>query len=195
MKNLGKVILGIAVFASALTVTSCKGKEKKNPTPKGEIEVIVPCSGAEYFSDKKHFRANSVGESMDQATAKKKALANAKADLAGFVSTTIKATIDNYVNSREFNNKEQVEEKFEGLSREVINQELSGTKVICEKLMKDTQTGNYKHYLALELGADDLVEAINERLTKEEALRVDYDYENFKKTFEAEMEKLEKKGY
>lgn len=195
MKNLGKVILGIAVFASALTVTSCKGKEKKQPTPKGEIEVIVPCSGPDYFSDKKHFRANSVGESMDQATAKKKALANAKADLAGFIQTTIKATIDNYVNSREFNNKEQVEEKFEGLSREVINQKLSGTKIICEKLMKDTGTGNYKHYLALELGADDLVEAINERLTKEEALRVDYDYENFKKTFEAEMEKLEKKGY
>lgn len=195
MKNLGKVILGVAVVAASFTMTSCKGKEKKAPTPKGEIEVIVPCSGKEYFSDKKNFRANSLGESMDQATAKKKALANAKADLAGFIQTTIKATIDNYVNSREFNNKEQVEEKFEGLSREVINQKLSGTRIICEKLMKDTQTNNYKHYVAIELGADDLVEAINERLTKEEALRVDYDYENFKKTFDAEMEKLEKKGY
>ena len=40
--------------------------------------------------------------------------------------------------------------------------------------------------------AKDLLKAINERITKEETLRVDYDYEKFKNTFDKEMEKLEK---
>ena len=115
------------------------------------------------------------------ANAKKKAMSNAKADLAGTIQTTIKATIDNYVNSREFNNKEQVEERFEGLSREVINQKLSGVVTICEKTFKTAQ-GKYKTYVCLELRADDLVDAINERLTKDESLRIDYDYEKFKDT-------------
>ena len=125
------------------------------------------------------------------ATAKKKAMSNAKADLAGTIQTTIKATIDNYVNSREMNNKESVEERFEGLSREVINQKLSGVITICEKTFK-TPENKYKTYVCLELGADDLVDAINERLTKEESLRIDYDYEKFKEEFNKEMEKLEK---
>lgn len=190
MKTIKQITLGLVIASAAFNLSSCKGKEGK--TPKGEIEIKVECSGKDYFSDKKHFRASAVGESLDQATAKKKAQSNAKADLAGTIQTTIKATIDNYVNSREMNNKEQVEERFEGLSREVINQKLSGVITICEKTFK-TAEGKYKTYVCLELGADDLVEAINERLTKEESLRIDYDYEKFKETFNKEMEKLEGK--
>ena len=73
---------------------------------------------------------------MDQSTSKKKAMSNAKADLASAIQTTIKGTIDNYVNSREVNNVEELSERFEGLTREVINQELVGTKTICEKVTK-----------------------------------------------------------
>lgn len=189
MRTIKKITLGIALIGATFSLNSCKSKEK-GEAPKGEVEIKVECSGKDYFSDKKHFRASAVGESLDQATAKKKAMSNAKADLAGTIQTTIKATIDNYVNSREMNNKETVEERFEGLSREVINQKLSGVITICEKTFK-TAENKYKTYVCLELGADDLVEAINERLTKEESLRIDYDYEKFKEEFNKEMEKLE----
>lgn len=189
MKTIKHITLGILIASSSITFSSCKGKQKAE-APKGEVEIKVECSGKDYFSTKSKFRASAVGESLDQATAKKKAMSNAKADLAGTIQTTIKATIDNYVNSREFNNKEQVEEKFEGLSREVINQKLSGVITICEKTFR-TPENKYKTYVCLELGADDLVDAINERLTKDESLRIDYDYEKFKETFNKEMEKLE----
>ncbi len=190
MKTVKKIALGLFIFGAAISLNSCKGKQAKEL--KGEVEIVVHCSGKDYFSSKKHFRASAVGESLDQATAKKKAMSNAKADLAGTIQTTIKATIDNYVNSREMNNKEQVEEKFEGLTREVINQKLSGVITICEKTFKTTEN-KYKTYVCLELGADDLVDAINERLTKDESLRIDYDYEKFKDTFNKEMAKIEGK--
>ncbi len=190
----------VSVLMTALmlsgAMTACKSKKKQaeaTPPPTGETEVQVLCSGPEFFTDNKAFRANNLGESMDQATAKKKAMANARADLASAINTQIKGVIDNYVNSREMNNKEEVAERFEGLTREVLDQKLSGTKTICEKMMKVNATGNYKCYVAIELSAQDLLAAYNDRLSKDERLRIDYDYEKFKETFDKEMEKLQNK--
>lgn len=174
--------------ALAITVmVSCKSK--KEATPKGETEVVIPCSGADYFTTKQAFRANSSGESQDQNTAKKKALTNARNELAQAIQTTVKTVTDNYVNSREMNNREEIEERFESLNREVVDQTLSGIRTICEKNML-TQQGTYKSYVAIELSADELVTKYNERLSKDERLKIDYDYEKFKETFDKEMEKM-----
>ena len=188
MKRKLYLILPGLLIASAFILDSCKGK-KSQPTPKGEVEIVVPCSGPDFFTSKDAFRANSIGESMDQVTSKKKALANCRAELASSIQTTVKAVTDNYVNSREFNNKEEVEERFEQLNREVVNQKIQGTKTICEKLVK-TGEGKYKTYIAIELSASDLVSTYNERLSNDERLKIDYDYEKFKETFNQEMEKM-----
>jgi hypothetical protein len=187
----------ITVLMTALmlsgAMTACKSKKKAAAAaapPDGETEVKVLCSGPEYFTDNKVFRANALGESMDQATAKKKAMSNARADLAAAINTQVKAVIDNYVNSREMNNREEVGERYEALAREVVDQKLTGTKTICEKMMKVNSSGNYKCYVAIELSAQELLAAYNERLSTDERLRIDYDYEKFKETFEKEMEKL-----
>lgn len=174
------------VALGGVFLDACKSKEK---TPKGETEVNVPCSGPDFFTTSKFFRANSIGESQDQVTSKKKALANARAELAASIQTTVKAVTDNYTNSREMNNKEQVEERFEQLNREIVDQKLTGLKTICEKLMK-TDNATYKTYIAIELSAEDLVATYNERLSKDDRLKIDYDYEKFKDTFEKEMEKM-----
>ncbi|MDX1903247.1 MAG: hypothetical protein SFU27_03730 [Thermonemataceae bacterium] len=176
-------------FLATLVFSSCKKEKVK--LPKGEEEVVVPCSGPDFFTDKKTFRANSMGESQDQMVAKKKALSNSRDELARSINTKVKAVTDNYVNSREFNNREDVEERYENLTREVVEQELAGTRIICEKLVK-TQEGKYKYYIAIELTTDDLLKSYNKRmqnLSQEERVKIDYDYEKFKKTFEAEMEK------
>lgn len=187
MKHLSQSTL-LLLALGAVFVVGCKSKEKTK-APAGEVEVVVPCSGSEFFTNKQFFRANSIGESQDQVTSKKKALANARAELAASIQTTVKAVTDNYTNSREMNNREQVEERFEQLNREIVEQKLSGVRTLCEKLMK-TSTGTYKTYIAIELSADELVASYNERLSKDERLRIDYDYEKFKETFEKEMEKI-----
>lgn len=186
MKNLN--YLSLVVLVAAALIVGCKGKEK---APAGEKEVVVPCSGPEYFTTAKFFRANSIGESQDQVTSKKKALTNARNELAQAINTTVKTVTDNYVNSREMNNKEEVEERFESLNREIVDQTLSGIVTKCEKLMK-TDQGTYKTYVAIELSAEELVSKYNERLSKDERLKIDYDYEKFKETFEKEMDKMSK---
>jgi hypothetical protein len=190
MKKLKYSTFMLAALA-ALFIVGCKGS-KKVVTPKGETEVAIPCSGSEFFTTKDAFRANSIGESQDQVTAKKKALTNARNELASAIQTTVKTVTDNYVNSREMNKKEELEQRFESLNREVVNQTLAGIRTICEKNMI-TQQGTYKSYVAIELSASDLVSKYNERLSKDERLKIDYDYEKFKKTFEDEMDKMSNK--
>lgn len=184
MKNLMRLSSMLAIVAAVL-IAGCKSKQ---PMPEGEKEVVVPCSGPDYFTNNKVFRANSIGESMDQVTSKKKALTNARNELAQSIQTTVKTVTDNYTNSREMNRREELEQRFEQLNREVVDQTLQGVRTICEKLVQ-TKEGNYKTYVAIELSADELVKQYNERLSKDERLKIDYDYEKFKKTFDEEMSK------
>lgn len=191
MRNISKSVVGAFLIIGSIAMIGCKGKEKNEPKVANETVINMHCFGSDYFSSKSHIRASGLGESMDRMTAIKKAKNEAKTALASSIETRIKSTIDNYVNSREMNNKEQVEEKFEGLSREVVKQDLTNVVTICEKLT-EKKAGGFVSYVAVEMKAKDLLEAINERITKEETLRVDYDYEKFKNTFDKEMEKLEK---
>jgi hypothetical protein len=176
------------VAITAALIGGCKSS-KKDKTPAGETEVVVPCSGPDYFTTNKVFRANSIGESMDQVTSKKKALTNARNELAQAIQTTVKTVTDNYTNSTSMDKKEQLEQKFESLNREVVDQTLQGIRTICEKLVQ-TKEGNYKTYVAIELSADDLVKQYNSRLSADDKLKVDYDYEKFKDTFNKEMDKM-----
>lgn len=178
----------VLIAVAAVLISGCKSKEK---TPVGEKEIVVPCSGPDFFTTNKVFRSNSIGESMDQVTSKKKALTNARNELAQAINTTVKTVTDNYVNSREMNKKEELEGRFESLNREVVDQTLSGIRTICEKLVQ-TKDGSYKTYVAIELSADDLVKKYNERLSTDERLKIDYDYEKFKDTFNKEMDKMGK---
>lgn len=192
MKNTFK--FWIVCILTISTMMACKSAkvaklQDKQPVPPDEVEVIVPCSGSDFFSNNKVFRANSLGESSDQVTSQRKAMTNVRAQLAASIQSTINTVTDNYVNSREFNNREEVEERYESLNREIVNHVLQGTQVICEKYTK-TADGRFKAYVAIELTADKLLEKYNERLSTDDRLRIDYDYEQFKKTFEKEMDKF-----
>jgi len=177
----------VAVAIAAALIGGCKSSKTKLPS--GETEVSIPCSGPGFYTDNKVFRANSIGESMDLVTAKKKALTNARNDLAQSIQTTVKTVTDNYTNSTSMDKKEQLEQKFESLNREVVDQTLQGIRTICEKPVQ-TKDGNYKYYIAIELSADDLVKQYNSRLSSDDKLKVDYDYEKFKDTFNKEMDKM-----
>lgn len=188
MKKLTYSSLFLFALAGAVMI-GCKGKEK---LPKGEKEVNIPCSGTDYFTNNKYFRANSLGESSDLRVSKEKAMTNARNELAASIQSTVKTVTDNYVNSREFNNKEDLEERFEQLNRTVVDQTLSGIKMICEKQVQ-VDGGGYRTYVAIELSASDIVQQYTENLSKDQRLKIDYDYEKFKETFDKEMEKLSNK--
>ena len=182
----------MTLFAlSTLLVVGCKSKEEVGVSPKQQGEVLLEqyCSGKDFFSDKKTFRASAIGESLDQMTSKKKARSNAQSELAKTMNSTMQIVGDNYVSSTEFNNKEEVTESFNEMARTIVNEELRGAIKICEKFTQ-TSEGKYKCYMAIELSADKLVAKYHERLSKDEKVKAQYNYEQFKKTFEEPMEQI-----
>jgi hypothetical protein len=170
----------------APVMQSCKSS-KNATTPKGETAITMYCSGPEYFSDNEYFRANNSGESTSQSMAKKKAMSNARLDLAAAIETQVKAVIDNYFSSYTSGQEIEDKERYEGLSREVINQELNGIRTICEQFTK-TESGNYKCYVAIELAGDEILNGMKNRISDDEKLKLDFQYEKFKEEFEKEME-------
>ncbi len=179
------------VVCVALLFTQCSSKEE---IPTGETRVEVLCSGPEYRSDNEYFRTNSVAESPNQANSRRMALSNARSDLAGQMEVTVKAVIDNYVQDITVGDRQEFSQRYEGLSREVINQKLTGTRIICEEVTR-TEQGRYKTYLAIELMGNEVLNAMNERISNDERLRLDYDYEKFKETFNEEMQSMEQNRY
>ena len=177
-----------ALLIAGITFMGCSSGETITPNQAGEVEILEYCAGDEYKSDKDHFRATATGESMSRETAKKMARSNAEARLARSINSTIEIVTDNYVNSSKFNNAEEVTETFNDLARTVVDQQLSGAITACERLTQKSD-GNYVSYMAIELSGDELVSRYNERLSQDERIRAEYNYEKFKETFEAEMAK------
>jgi hypothetical protein len=176
-------VLFVAAVSASLLLASCGSKTK---VPKGEVEQVLPCS--EFKSDNKTFRVYSFGESADMNVAKKKALSNARTELAGMVNSTMKVVSDNYVKSMEVNNVEEVLERFEENSRTIIDERLSGAVVVCDRVTQLTEGNKFRYYIALELDGDKIVKDYYKALSKNDKIMVDYNYEKFKETFEKEMQ-------
>jgi len=182
------IVFALAAIVMLPALQSCKSS-KKVAAPAGETPLTMYCSGPEYFSDSEYFRANNSAESANQSMAKRKAMSNARLDLAQQIETQVKAVIDNYFSSYTSNENIEDKERYEGLSREVVNQKLNGIRTICEQFTQ-TSAGNYKCYVAIELAGEEILNGMKNRISEDDKLRIDFQYENFKKTFESEMEEF-----
>lgn len=183
-------ILGSFVIAFA----ACKSKKNAvTPIDKstGAVEISVPFSSKEYYSDKENFRAKSSGSSPDLQTAKKIALQNAKTEMAGLIQTTIKKVTDQYTQQRTVGNQADFNNKFEELAREVTNQELIDVKVLGEKLFKEPNN-TYTYWVALEANKQTVLNGIDKGISNNKKLEQDYDKKKFEEIFNSEMDKLAK---
>jgi hypothetical protein len=186
-----KSILIVAALSSTFVFTSCKNKNVIKPD-KNATEIIIPCKD-EGRSDKKFFRADASATSQDMSLSREKALLAAKQRLAGLINTKIKSVTDRYVNETEVGANSDFEQKFENLTREVVNQTLVDIAIVCEKNFQEA-TGKYTTYIAIEVDKDVMLNGINNTLSKDDKLRVDYDKMKFEQIFNEEMDKLGEEG-
>ncbi len=182
---------GLVIFLIAIVVgmTNCKSGQKM---AKGDQEVILYCSGEQYRSSEGFIRANSFGESNDMVMSKKVAKSNTLEELASKIEVNVMAVIDNYYNRRQKNMDESITKRYEELVRQTVKQKITGYKSICEKMVK-TSDNKYRMFLAFELPVDNVLNDVYNNISDDQELKIDYDYEKFKKTFEEEMSKMDNK--
>lgn len=187
MKKLSFSIMLMAGLVFSL-VPACRSK-KDLAKETGATKIEVPLSGKQYNSDDDFFRTKSSGKSPDLTTSKKIALNNAKAEMAGLIQATVKRVTDNYTNQRSIGDRQEYANKFEEMTREVVNLKLSDVKIIGEEIYKEANN-SYTYWIAIEASKESILNGINSSISKNEKLKLDYDKMKFEQIFNEEMSKL-----
>lgn len=179
----------LAIILFAILINSCASKKNTNGSDSKDVVIELPCSGYEYETTKGVFRASQSALSTNLSLSREKALLSAKRTLASMIGSTVKAVTDRYAQDRTIGANSEFSEKFENLTREVVDQKLQGVKKICE-ITKQKPDGRYNTFVAIELNTEDMFEGLESKLSKNEKLRQDYDKKKFEEIFNKEMSKL-----
>lgn len=191
MKTFIKTGTFVVIAATAMLTgfESCKSKKVAVEKQTGAVEITLPFSDKKYKSDEDNFRSKQLGKSPDLAAAKKIAMQNAKSEMAGNIQTTLKKVTDQYTNQRTIGNKQDFENKFEELSREVTNQQLVDVQLMDEKIFKEPD-GGYTYWVVIQCSKKAIQDGVDQKISKDAKLQVDYDKKKFQEVFDSEMKKL-----
>jgi DNA-binding transcriptional regulator YbjK len=126
------------------------------------------------------------------SASKRIALLNARAELAGHIESTIKSVTTNYTNQRTIGDRQEFAERFDQEARAIVNQKLNDVSIIGERVFRENN-GTHVYYIALEMSKDAILQALNERIAGNERLRLDYDQQQFRRLFDEEMRKTERR--
>lgn len=124
--------------------------------PEGETSYEVPCTGKEYRTDTKFFRAS--GAISSNSSASKAARRKAEASLISDIKNTISLVSDQYVEEIEDGEIGEFTSRTQDFSRKISSGSLQNIRVICEKTTRVTSTGMFKHYIAIEMSAKDVID-------------------------------------
>ncbi len=142
MKNAFILFLAAGIISG---FTACSSK-----SPMGE-KVKEPFTGSKYESDNRFFRGTGKGVSIKDNIARGKADLEAKSQLAAQVNTTIKNVSDQYLSQTENANAADVADKFESLTRQVMNTTIADLRKIGEEKYFDAASSNYSVFVAYEI--------------------------------------------
>lgn len=170
MKNLPYLALTLALV---LFFSSCSGTK----------EITVHCS-EKGRSDAQFFRASGSAKARDMAIAKDKALISTKQILASLIGSSMKSVTDNYLSQYGTNSGNS--QKFETISREVVNQQIKNISISCEKTQKN-KDGGYETFLSLEMPKSTMIQSLIDRVNSDPTLKSSFNEESFKKLAEEEL--------
>ena len=179
-----KITLFLGAALMVLVMASC-GSSK-------ETASNLPCPGCNSSAEVFKYLGQHVASNDRQIQqARSMAANNARTQLASMVEATIKSVIDNYTSEYITGAESEFKQRTQELSRTVVNQLLKGTPIICEGTMPGSTPGNTICYACVELTGKTVLDAVTEKITNDEKLRTDFEYEKFKQVFEEEMSKLQ----
>ena len=193
MKTLNKIKYSILSLLNLSILVSCgPGKtvvKEVKTNQENVVEVITPCVGDKFQSNDKYFRGTANGSSVNMNMAKKIALRSANTFLATDIKVQITQVADDYSGQTTSGTNSNFREKLQDSTESVVDEIVSSSRTICERTTMNKETGKYTVYIARETSTESLLENINKVLSKDEEIRVDYDYEKYKETYNKVMEK------
>ena len=185
-----KKLIYVSAAALLLLAASCKSKKGIVVANESNLILAMPCEEFK-SSTETVFRATQSQRSSDLSLSREKALLLAKQRLAGLIQTKIKSVTDRYVDEYTASGgTPEMKDKFNNLTREIINQQLNDVKILCEKTARE-KDGTYTSFVAVEMSKDAVKTAMDNKLSDKAKLAIDYDKMKFEQIYNEEMKKLE----
>ena len=196
MKKLNTIKFSFLILITLSITYGCGGaktvvKEVKT-NQENVVEVITPCKGNNYESNNKFFRGTANGSSINMNMAKKIALRSANTFLATDIGVHITQVADDYSGQTTSQTNSTFREKLQDSTESVVEQSVNSSRTICERTTQNKSTGMYTVYISREAPVDGVFEKLDQTLSNDEEIRVNYDYEKYKETFDKVMEKRKK---
>jgi hypothetical protein len=203
MKNLNTIkfyFLTLLILTFTYSCGSSKSKVVVEKPVKGQAfnEIVFPCSGSEYSSDNKNFRGTGSGTSLNMNQAKQMATRASQLALAQDMSTAISSVADDYSKQVQKNTNSDYQGRWEAMTRSVTDEIVNSMSTDCERSTIERKNVNgqsvayYTFWTAKSSDVDKVFEKLSQTMSNDEILKIDYDYEKFKETYEKEMEKRRK---
>lgn len=184
-----RIFAVVSALALVISVASC-GSKTTPVVSAGDDNVEINQPFAGFTTDADYFRFVGEGVSPDQAAAGKIARLNARTELGSMIETMVKAVTEQYMNQVTVGDKQEYRAKMEENARVAVAQALKGSYQKDSKLFKSKKDGRYTAYSAMEMPKKVVEDAVIEVISKDEKTALEFDQFMFKKTFDAEMEKL-----
>lgn len=179
-----RISLFMVTAIAALIMVSC-GSSKEVVQ-----QTTSPCSNCFATSEVFRYLGQSVADSDYQMQhARSMAATAARSELAAMVASTIERVTDNYAGQIVNNANADFSSNVKDLSRTIVNQIVKGTPVTCEYKEKGSKPGSTICYACVELTGKSILDELAKQINDDEKLRVEFEYEKFKKVFEEEMSK------
>ncbi|NEQ51065.1 MAG: hypothetical protein F6K11_13175 [Leptolyngbya sp. SIO3F4] len=173
--------LAFSLTAVLVLLGACKSN------PFGD-KVKDPFRGSRYESNARFFRAVGKAQSRDENIAKKKASTQAKAELAGQMNTRIKEVADDYLSQTDYEERNEITEKFQSLTRAVVNTNIADLRKIDEAKYFDGTT--YTAFVAYEIKKNAMFRFLKKQAKTDQRIN-ETTRKRIEEMIDAELEKLE----
>jgi len=170
-------------MSTIAVLTSCAS------SPFGQ-KVKEPFRGNAYETNNRFFRATGKGVSAADNVARSKADVEAKTFLASQVNTTIKQVADQYLGQTQNDRAADVADKFQSLSREVMNTSIADLRKIGEEKYFDKKQNKYTVFIAYEIKKSAMFEFMKEQAKTNQSINTGQQ-QAIQKILDEELKKTE----
>ena len=169
-----------------LLITSCSTvKTSKINKVKSEDKLVEEYCKVE--SDKKFYRFSATAKSDDLGGSEEEAIFNAKDIMAQNIKQNMKNVTDRSFEFRKIDDKRQYNNLLEGITRATSEVSLGDVKVICSKVIRLKEEGLYQRFVAIEMSKEAIIQDIENRISKDDAMYQDYRRNEMRKILNTEF--------
>ena len=150
-----------------------------------EVDFEEPCTSEDWPSTEDLLRARGIGEDLDHQFSVDIARSAAIEELGSQISTKVNALITRERKNAKKGVSRASLQKAEAMTVTEVNQE-TGFRVACRKTKTFIENGErvYKTYMVIELPSEKLLKDIYNNLQQDEDLKLDMNFDGFKKEFD-----------